>query len=162
VPAQSSRVPIEILLVEDSPGDAELMVEALNESNLSIRVTLIDNGEDALLYLHREGIHRSAIRPDLLLLDLHLPRKNGHEVLADIKQDDDLRMIPVVIMTSFDSEEAIREAYDLHANCCVRKPANLEQYALTVKKIENFWLHQVRLPKKPRDEQGPSGPYSEI
>jgi len=162
VPEPSSSAPIEVLLVEDSPGDAELMVEALGESALSIRVTVIDNGEDALLYLRRQGVHRSARLPDLLLLDLHLPRKNGFEVLAEIKQDSDLRLMPVVIMTSFDREESIRDAYDLHANCCVRKPSNLEQYARTVKRIEIFWLHQVRLPRKPTDEQGPSRPYSEI
>jgi len=162
VPAPSSSAPLEILLVEDSPGDAELMVEALGESDLSIRVTVIDNGEDALLYLRHQGTHRTASRPDLLLLDLHLPRKNGHEVLAEIKQDRNLRAIPVVIMTSFDSEEAICKAYDLRANCCVRKPSNLEQYALTVQKIETFWLCQVRLPRKPTDERGPSRHYSEM
>jgi len=147
VPAQPFRVPIEVLLVEDSPGDAELMVEALAESDLPIRVTVIENGEDALLYLRRQGDRRPARRPDLLLLDLHLPRKNGHEVLAEIKHDDDLRTMPVVVLTSFDSDEAIRDAYDLRANCCVRKPSNLEQYALTVRKIETFWLYQVRLPQ---------------
>jgi len=147
VPAQPFRVPIEVLLVEDSPGDAELMVEALAESNLPMRVTVIENGEDALLYLRRQGDRRPARRPDLLLLDLHLPRMNGHEVLAEIKHDDDLRTIPVIVLTSFDSDEAIRDAYDLRANCCVRKPSNLEQYALTVRKIESFWLCQVRLPQ---------------
>jgi len=147
VPAQPFRVPIEVLLVEDSPGDAELMVEALAESNLPIRVTVIENGEDALLYLRREGDRHSARRPDLLLLDLHLPRMNGREVLAEIKHDDDLHTMPVIVLTSSDSDEAIGDVYDLRANCCVRKPANLEQYALTVRKIENFWLYQVRLPQ---------------
>ncbi len=160
MPDPPSRVPIEVLLVEDSPSDAELMVEALAESTLPLHVTVIDNGEDALLYLQRQEPYRSARRPDLLLLDLHLPRKNGFEVLAEIKQDAALRRMPVVIMTSFDNEESVRTVYDLHANCCVRKPSNLDQYARTVKKIETFWLHQVRLPPRPTEE-GPNRPYSE-
>jgi len=161
VPVPSAPVPIEILLVEDSPSDAELMVEALAESALALRVTVIEDGEGALDYLYQPGPRLTAPLPDLILLDLHLPRKNGHEVLGEIKQDRELRIIPVVIMTSFDSEEAICKAYDLRANCCVRKPSNLEQYALTVKKIETFWLQQVRLRKRPGDEQGPHRPYSE-
>jgi CheY-like chemotaxis protein len=153
VPAPRHEVSLEVLLVEDSPSDAELMVEALREGALALRITVIEDGEAALEYLYRRGPHQSAPRPDLVLLDLHLPRKNGHEVLADIKQNRDLRTIPVVIMTSFDTEEAICKAYDLHANCCVRKPSNLDQYALTVKKIETFWLHHVRLPRRPDKEQ---------
>jgi two-component system, chemotaxis family, response regulator Rcp1 len=145
--ARPSR-PVEILLVEDSAGDAELMVEALGESDLPLRVTVIEDGEEAVQYLRRKGAHRAAPRPDLILLDLHLPRKNGHEVLADIKQDESLRLIPVVLLTSFDTEEAIREAYDRHVNCCVRKPSDLDQFALTVKKIETFWLQMARLPRE--------------
>jgi chemotaxis family two-component system response regulator Rcp1 len=138
--------PINVLLVEDSAGDAELMVEALeSESALSPRVTVVEDGEEAIAYLRRQGRHADAPRPDLILLDLHLPRKNGHEVLADVKQDESLRLIPVVLLTSFDSEEAIREAYDRHANCCVRKPSDLDQFSLAVKKIETFWLQMARL-----------------
>jgi two-component system, chemotaxis family, response regulator Rcp1 len=142
--ARSSRPPIEILLVEDSAGDAELMVEALQEGDLHVRVTPVEDGEEAVRYLRRMGDYHDAPRPDLILLDLHLPRKNGHEVLADIKQDESLRLIPVVLMTSFDTEEAVTEAYDRHANCCVRKPSDLDQFAQTVKKIETFWLRMAR------------------
>jgi len=133
--------PVEILLVEDNPDDADLMVEALDEGDLPVRVTVVEDGEEAVHYLRRRGDHANAIRPHLILLDLHLPRKSGHEVLAEIKQDSDLRLIPVVIMTSFDSEDAIEKAYDLYANCCVRKPVDLDQFGLTVKKIERFWFH---------------------
>jgi len=162
MPGSTDQAPIKILLVEDSPDDAYLMVEALQESNLNLRIIVVEDGEAAMDYLRRNGAYAAVPRPDLILLDLHLPRKNGHEVLAEIKQDRDLRTIPVVIMTSFDSEEAICKAYDLRANCCVRKPSNLEQYALTVQKIETFWLCQVRLPRKPTDEPGPSRHFSEI
>jgi two-component system, chemotaxis family, response regulator Rcp1 len=141
---RSSRKPVEILLVEDSPGDAELMVEALEESDMSVRVTVVEDGEEAVCYLRRQGRHQNAIRPDLILLDLHLPRKNGHEVLSDIKQDENLRLIPVVLMTAFDTEESISEAYERHVNCCVRKPSDLDQFAQAVKRIETFWLRTVR------------------
>jgi two-component system, chemotaxis family, response regulator Rcp1 len=137
---------VDVLLVEDSAGDAELMVEALlSESALSPRVTVVEDGEEAIAYLRRQGRHANAARPDLILLDLHLPRKNGHEVLADVKQDESLRLIPVILLTSFDTEEAIQEAYDRHVNCCVRKPSDLDQFALAVKKIETFWLQMARL-----------------
>jgi chemotaxis family two-component system response regulator Rcp1 len=141
--------PVEILLVEDSAGDAELMVEALGESQLAPRVTVVEDGEQAVQYLRRQGKHAAAPRPDLILLDLHLPRKNGHEVLADIKQDESLRLIPVILLTAFDTEEAIREAYDRHVNCCVRKPSDLDQFTLAVKRIESFWLQLARLVREP-------------
>jgi CheY-like chemotaxis protein len=142
--AQPSRAPVEILLVEDSPSDAELMVEALGEGDLPVRVTVVGDGEEAVDYLRRRGAYPTAPRPDLVLLDLNLPRRNGHEVLADIKQDEALRRIPVVLLTAFDSEEAVRDAYDLHVNCCVRKPSDLDQFTQAVKKIEAFWLHVAR------------------
>jgi CheY-like chemotaxis protein len=149
VPLRPSRS-LEVLLVEDSAGDAELMVEALlSESALSPRVTVVEDGEEAIAYLRRQGRHANAARPDLILLDLHLPRKNGHEVLADVKEDENLRLIPVILLTSFDTEEAIREAYDRHANCCVRKPSDLDQFSLAVKKIETFWLQMARLHREP-------------
>jgi len=140
MPVSPGRAPVEILLVEDSAGDADLMVEALLEGDLKVRVTIVGDGEEAMRYLHRQEDHRNATRPNLILLDLNLPLKNGHEVLAEIKQDSDLCLIPVVILTSCESDHAIEQAYDLHANCCVRKPVDLEQMALTVKKIEHFWL----------------------
>jgi len=135
------NTPVEILLVEDSPDDADLMVEALHEGELTTHVTVVEDGEEAICYLFRQGPFAEAVRPDLILLDLHLPRKNGHEVLAEIKQDDSLRRIPVIILTSLADEQNFRDAYDLHANCCVRKPVDLDQFALTVQKIEHFWLH---------------------
>jgi chemotaxis family two-component system response regulator Rcp1 len=144
-----ARPAVNVLLVEDSPNDAELMVEALAEGDLPLRVTVVDDGEKAIDYLRKRGAHRGATRPDLILLDLHLPRKNGHEVLADIKQDESLRLIPVVLLTAFDTEEAIREAYDRHVNCCVRKPSDLDQFAQAVKKIETFWLQMARLHRQP-------------
>jgi len=143
--ARPSRHPVDVLLVEDSPNDAELMVEALAEGELPLRVTVVEDGEEAIDYLRKRGAHRGAARPDLILLDLHLPRKNGHEVLADIKQDESLRLIPVVLLTAFDTDEAIREAYDQHVNCCVRKPSDLDQFARAVKRIEAFWLQMARI-----------------
>jgi CheY-like chemotaxis protein len=138
--------PIEILLVEDSPDDANLTVDALRDGKLRNRVTVIDDGEEAMIYLRRQGNHAAARRPDLVLLDLNLPRKNGREVLAEIKQDPDLRRIPVVIMTSSDDEKDILAAYNLHVNCYVTKPVDLEQFMGVVKSIEHFWFSIVKLP----------------
>jgi two-component system, chemotaxis family, response regulator Rcp1 len=146
MPAAPSSA-VEILLVEDSPADADLMVEALQESAWHNRVTVLDDGEKAVLYLRRQGAHASAPRPDLILLDLHLPRKSGHEVLAEIKADSSLRLIPVIILTSADSDEAFAAAYDLHANCCVRKPTDLDAFTATVHKIERFWLQVASRPR---------------
>jgi two-component system, chemotaxis family, response regulator Rcp1 len=139
MPAPSST-PVQILLVEDSPDDADLMIGALKEGRLDVRISLVEDGESALAFLRREGPPGASPRPDLILLDLYLPRKGGHEVLAELKQDPDLRQIPVVILTSSDSEQAFLDAYDLHANCCVSKPTDQAEYAQVVRKIENFWL----------------------
>lgn len=144
MPGTHEKLTVEILLVEDSPDDADLMVEALKEGILRHQVTVVEDGDEALAYLHREGSHADSPTPDLILLDLHLPRKNGYEVLAEIKADPILRRIPVVIMTSADSEDALLRAYDLHANCCVTKPLDQEQFAAAVKKIEYFWLRVAR------------------
>jgi CheY-like chemotaxis protein len=144
MPSARDPTEIDILLVEDSQDDADLMVEALKEGSLQARIWVVDNGEDAIGFLRRQGAHAAAAVPDLILLDLHLPRLNGHEVLAEIKQDGLLRRIPVVILTSSDNEKEILQAYDLHANCCVCKPVDQEQFALTVKKIEHFWLRIAR------------------
>lgn len=137
-----ANLPVEILIVEDSPADAELMVEALKDGCLGSHPTVVGDGEEAMAYLRREGDYIVSPTPDLILLDLHLPRMNGHEVLAAIKQDMALRRIPIVILTSTENEEAIIGAYDLHANCCVTKPADQEQFALAVQKIERFWLRR--------------------
>jgi two-component system, chemotaxis family, response regulator Rcp1 len=138
--------PIDILLVEDNPGDVRLTKELLKESKIHNNLTVIDNGEDALLFLRRTDKYPNASRPDLILLDLNLPRKNGSEVLASIKNDLELRRIPVVILTSSKAEEDIAKTYDLHANCYISKPVGLEQFAAVVKSIDDFWLTIVRLP----------------
>jgi len=141
MPGAKLTTPVEILLVEDSPDDADLMVEALKEGTLSPRVTIVEDGVEAMNYLRRLGHFAAVSAPDLILLDLHLPRKNGHEVLAEIKEDLLLRRIPVVILTATDNEKAIVCAYELHANCCVTKPADQEQFAVTVRRIEYFWTN---------------------
>lgn len=157
MPGNTDQSPVKVLLVEDSPDDADLMVEALQESNLNLRITIVEDGQAAMDYLLRHGVHAAVPRPDLILLDLHLPRKNGHEVLAEIKQDAVLHRIPVIILTSSDDEKAILAAYDLHANCCVCKPADQEQFALVVKRIEHFWLHVARrLRSLENHREGPS------
>jgi CheY-like chemotaxis protein len=138
--------PIEILLVEDNPDDADLTVDALREGRVRNRITVVDDGVKAMAYLRREGKYGGAPRPDLILLDLNLPRKNGREVLAEIKQDADLRRIPVVVMTSSDDEKDILAAYNLHVNCYVTKPVDLGQFLRVVKSIEHFWLSVVKLP----------------
>ena len=138
--------PVDILLVEDNPGDVRLTRELLTESKIRNNLTVIDNGEDALRFLRREAEYRDASPPDLILLDLNLPRKNGAEVLASIKDDPRLRRIPVVVLTSSKAEEDILKTYDLHANCYISKPVGLDQFAAVVKAIDDFWLAIVKLP----------------
>jgi len=135
---------VEILLVEDNEDDAQFMRDALEEGTLATHITWINNGEDALNYLHQQGRHASPPVADLILLDLHLPKKNGHEVLGEIKRDALLRRIPIVILSSDTDEEVFRTAYDLHANCCVAKPTDQEEFKLAVKRIEAFWLRVAR------------------
>jgi CheY-like chemotaxis protein len=137
---------IEILLVEDSPNDAELTIDALQEGRVRNRVTHVEDGVEALAYLRREGEYAAVPRPDLILLDLHLPRKDGLEVLAEIKADLNLRRIPVVMMTRSDEEKHMIEAYNLHVNCYVTKPVDLERFLGVVKSIEHFWFSIVKLP----------------
>lgn len=138
--------PIEILLVEDSPDDARFTLEALKDGKIRNRVTWVEDGVEAMAFLRREGKFAAAPRPDLVLLDLKLPKKSGHEVLTDVKQDGDLRRIPVVIMTASDDQKDIDEAYNEHANCYVTKPVDLDQFLSIVHRIEDFWLSVVRLP----------------
>ncbi len=135
---------VQILMVEDSPDDADLMRAALEEGTLKVCITHVEDGEAAVAFLQREGEHAAAPRPDLILLDLHLPRKNGFEVLKEIKAHPDLRRIPIVVLTALPQEEVFVKAYNLYANCCVSKPADQDEYALAVKKIEQFWLHVAR------------------
>jgi CheY-like chemotaxis protein len=131
---------VEILLVEDNEDDADLMGTALREGKLPVRINVIDDGEDAIAYLRRQGKYAAAPRPDLILLDLGLPRKSGNEVLAEIKEDDSLRRIPVVVMTSSTNEKDFTLAYDCHANWCVSKPTGLEEFQQVAERIERFWL----------------------
>ncbi len=138
--------PIEILMVEDNPGDVRLTVEALKEGKVRNILHTVEDGEEALKFLRRQETYTKAPRPDLVLLDLNLPKKNGREVLAEIKTDPDLKRIPVVILTVSQAEQDILKSYDLHANCYITKPVDLEQFLSVVKNIENFWLSVVMLP----------------
>jgi CheY-like chemotaxis protein len=138
--------PIEILLVEDNPGDADLAREALEGSKLHNALHVVGDGVEALDFLRQRGKHARATRPDLILLDLNLPKKDGREVLAEIKGDADLKRIPVVILTISKDEEDILRSYNLHANCYITKPIDLSQFLKVVKSIEDFWLTIVKLP----------------
>jgi chemotaxis family two-component system response regulator Rcp1 len=137
---------IEVLLVEDNPGDVRLAMEALKEAKLANHVSVAGDGEEALAFLRKEGKYASAVRPDLILLDLNLPKRDGREVLAEIKKDSDLRRIPVVILTTSTAEEDILKAYNLHANCYVSKPVDFDKFTQVVKQIEDFWFTVVLLP----------------
>ena len=138
--------PIEILLVEDSQGDVRLIQEALQEGKVHNNMSVVGDGVEALAYLCRQGQYARATRPDLILLDLNLPRKNGFEVLQDIKADDTLKRIPVVILTTSQAEQDIVKSYNLSANAYVAKPVDLNQFLSAVKAIEGFWLEIVKLP----------------
>jgi chemotaxis family two-component system response regulator Rcp1 len=140
--------PVEILLVEDNPGDVRLMVEALKDAKVNNNLHVASNGEAAMEFLRREGNHAEALTPDLVMLDLNLPKKDGREVLAEIKEDPDLKHIPVVVITTSAAEEDILKSYKLHANCYITKPVNFEQFIKVVHSIEEFWLTVVRLPGK--------------
>ena len=139
--------PIEILLVEDNAADVRLTVEILKETKVRNTLTVAADGIEALDLLRRNGRYTHAMRPDLILLDLNLPKKDGREVLAEIKTDPDLKRIPVVILTSSKAEEDIFKSYNLYANCYVTKPVDLEQFVKVVKSIEDFWLTIVKFPK---------------
>ena len=138
--------PIEILLVEDNPGDVRLTREALRENKVNNNLHVAVDGVDALDFLFRRGKYVDAPHPDLVLLDLNLPKKNGREVLAEVKADPLLRRIPVVILTTSDAEQDIFASYDLHANCYITKPVDLDRFIDVVKSIEGFWLCVVKLP----------------
>jgi two-component system, chemotaxis family, response regulator Rcp1 len=138
--------PIEILLVEDNPGDADLAQEALEESKVFNNLYVVEDGVKALAFLHQEGPYADMPRPDLILLDLNLPKKSGHEVLTEIKQDPHLSSIPVVILTTSDAERDVIKAYSQQANAYVTKPVDLDRFIEVVKSIEDFWLTIVKLP----------------
>lgn len=137
---------IEILLVEDNPADVRLTVEALKDAKVRNRLITVPDGVEALACLRREGQYADCRRPDLILLDLNLPRKSGLEVLREIKADEDLRRIPVVVLTTSQAEQDIVRSYDLHANCYICKPVDLDQFMGVVQTVEDFWLTIVRLP----------------
>lgn len=138
--------PIEILLVEDNPGDVRLTQEALKEGKVLNNMSVVGDGVDALAYLKREDQFADATRPDIIFLDLNLPRMDGRELLAKIKSDSDLRRIPVVVLTTSKAEEDILDTYDLHANCYITKPVDLDQFLDVVKSVEDFWFTIVSLP----------------
>lgn len=138
--------PIEILLVEDNPGDVRLTIEALKEAKVINHLTVVKDGVEALAFLRRQGSYDTAPRPHLILLDLNLPRKDGREVLADIKTDDNLKRIPVVVLTTSQDEQDVLKSYNLHANCYITKPVDLDQFVRVVRSIEDFWLGIVVLP----------------
>jgi CheY-like chemotaxis protein len=146
--ALQTLYPIEILLVEDNPGDVRLTVEALKDGKMLNRLHVVEDGVAALDFLHMRDPYTKVPRPDLILLDLNLPKKNGREILAEIKSDDALKTIPVVILTTSDAEQDILRAYSLHANCYISKPVGYDHFTNIVRSIESFWLTIVKLPPK--------------
>lgn len=139
-------IPIEVLLVEDNPGDVQLTRIALEDSKISINLNVVEDGVEAMAFLRKQEKYARAAHPDIVLLDLNLPRKDGREVLAEIKGDENLKRIPVVILTTSQAEEDILEAYNLSANCYITKPVDFDQFVKIVKSIENFWFAIVKLP----------------
>ncbi|WP_414541361.1 response regulator [Nostoc sp. CCY0012] len=139
-------MPIEVLLVEDNPGDAQLTRIALEDSKISINLNVVEDGVEAMAFLRKEDKYIKVPHPDIVLLDLNLPRKDGREVLAEIKADQHLKRIPVVVLTTSQSEEDILKAYNLSANCFITKPVDFDQFVKIVKSIENFWFAIVKLP----------------
>jgi len=143
---QAARRPLEVLLVEDNPGDVRLIREALRSAKRPLNLTVAGDGVEALALLHRQGRYERAARPDLILLDLNLPRKAGGEVLVEIKTDDSLRSIPVVILTTSRTTRDIVQSYHMYVNCYITKPVDLDQFMAVVRAIESFWLTLVELP----------------
>jgi chemotaxis family two-component system response regulator Rcp1 len=137
---------VEILLVEDNPGDVRLTQEALKEGKVSNNLSVVPDGAEAMAFVRRQGKYANAPHPDLVLLDLNLPKKDGREVLAEMKGDENLKRIPVVVLTTSDSEKDILRSYNLHANCYITKPVDLDKFITVVKSIEDFWLTIVKLP----------------
>lgn len=137
---------VDILLVEDNPGDVRLTQEALKEGKVNNNLSVVSDGVEAMAFLRRQGKYAESPRPDLILLDLNLPKKDGREVLVEVKADENLRRIPVVVLTTSDSEKDILRSYNLHANCYITKPVDLDKFITVVKSIEDFWLTIVKLP----------------
>lgn len=149
MPESSAGHPIEVLLVEDDPGDVLMTQEAFRDYKIANNLNVVTNGEDAISYLRKEGAFANAIAPDLVLLDLNLPRRDGREVLREVKADANLRRIPIVVLTTSDAEDDVLRSYDLHANAYVRKPVDFEQFVAAVRAIDNFFISVVRLPGRP-------------
>jgi chemotaxis family two-component system response regulator Rcp1 len=147
MPAPGATPPVQILLVEDNPDHAALMLYAFAEGSFDVAVHVVEDGEEALCFLRRLGAHANAPAVELILLDLQLPRVSGQEVLAEIKQDPHLRRIPVMVLTSSDDEEVVMAVHDLHANCFVPKPGNQEEFAQIIQRIETFWCGSARRPR---------------
>ncbi|SHG11746.1 Response regulator receiver domain-containing protein [Jatrophihabitans endophyticus] len=143
---EQPRSSLDVLLVEDDPGDVLIAEEALKASKLRSRLTVVPDGIEALAYLRRENGYQDAERPDLILLDLNLPRKSGHEVLAEVKEDPELRRIPVVVLTTSGASEDVERSYDLHANVFVTKPVDFDHFAEVVREIDSFFLTVAKLP----------------
>lgn len=139
---------IDILVVEDNPGDARLITEVLNDNKVYSSLYIVNDGVEAMRFLKNEGKYKTVPKPDLIILDLNLPKKDGREVLAEIKSDEGLKHIPIVIMTISQAEEDILKSYNLHANCYITKPIDLDQFIKVVKSIEDFWFSIVKLPPK--------------
>lgn len=139
-------MPIEVLLVEDNPGDAQLTRIALEDSKISIHLNVVEDGVEAMAFLRKQEKYAKVSHPDIILLDLNLPRKDGREVLAEIKGDENLKRIPVVVLTTSQAEEDILKAYNLYANCYITKPVDFDQFVKIVQSIENFWFAIVKLP----------------
>lgn len=140
--------PVQILIVEDNPADARLVREVMRDSKILNEIRWVPDGVEAMASLRKQGKYTDAPRPNLIFLDLNMPRKDGREVLAEVKADPDLRRIPIVVMTSSQAEEDIARAYDHHANCYVRKPIDFEQFHSVVKTLENFWFSTVEIPSR--------------
>ena len=140
-------MPFELLVVEDNPMDVEFVKEALDAWETPVHVSVVENGDEALHFLRRTGSHQSAPYPNLILLDLNLPRKSGMAVLEEIKKDDGLARIPVIVLTTSDRETDVRKAYALHANCYLTKPLEISDFIAKIKAIEYFWLQHARLPR---------------
>jgi len=147
-----SARPIEILLVEDSEGDARLVQEGMRDAKMSNRLHIVEDGVEAMEFLRREGRFGTAPRPDLVLLDLNLPRMDGRQVLAEMKSDSGLRSIPVVVLTTSDAEQDVLRAYELNANCYVTKPVDFDKFMYVVRQLEEFWVKVVKLPGRDRRE----------
>jgi len=141
-------MPLQILLVEDSAGDVRLTLEAFKDAKVHVKLHVASDGAEAMAFLRREGTHSNVPRPDLILLDLNLPKKDGREVLAEVKGDSNLQTIPVVILTTSESEADILKSYSLHANCYITKPVSLDGFLKVVKSIDDFWLTVVKLPSE--------------